>query len=54
MQNISYYIASCMFHDTCKVKCPVSSAKSMFSFIPKNMNVNLAMFYYTDTIFKKV
>lgn len=34
--NISaklHYIASCMFHNTFKMKCLVSSANSLFSFI---------------------
>ncbi len=48
-----YYIASCMLCNTFKVKCPVSGANSLFSFIRNSMSGNdLLVLEYTTAVWK--
>lgn len=44
-KNLKYGVASYMFHDHFKVKCPVSDGKGAFSFIQNRLTC-LATFHY--------
>ncbi len=46
-----YYVASCTFRDSFRVKLPVSYTKSLFIVYQKQVNMNLVMFYFICSMY---